>query len=260
MYKKNSYVSLSDKDASVLSTALIDQARAEKNLQEISKKLKCLRREKANRGYIDSFLWSISDGQKLEDQLIRSFESFNKLNDLLIDQHKRTIARDSMILKHELGHIVHKDSQQNISKMVAIPIAVEAVSFGITKSSRKLFNMQQQPKTFLKTTLRSSSAVGAIVPKAIVGLTSTIFLQRQQEARADRFACEHAASRLELEEFAKFCEKLENSEWASESRMAVRFLEATKDPIHPAPVDRKEKIESYLPKWDREHPGDQKRS
>jgi hypothetical protein len=196
--------------------------------------------------------WSAFADKKKGHVTISSDDAF-VLNHALINQHKNIIARDSMTLKHELGHIVHKDSENRKYALAAIPIGVEALSFGITKGLRKLCNIQQQPKTFLKTTLRSCVTVGAIVPKALANVVAWISFCRYQETQADKFACEHAESRLELEEYIKDYKESENYLWASKSRLKVRLLDALQDPMHPAPVDRKEMGESYLVQWDREH-------
>jgi hypothetical protein len=249
--KKNSYVALPDADASILNNALINQPKAEKEVREYSKKLEDLRRKKAHRGDIESLLSPSVD--ELDESLIKLYESSNDLNNKSIDEYKSTIARDSMILKHELGHIVHKDLQDRYYVTTTIPFGIEALAFGMTKTLRKLCNMEQQPKTFLKTMLRSSAAIGAIYPKLFMYGTGIMLFAKHQETQADKFACENAKSRLELEEFANYFEGLENPEWASKSRDEVRLLEATRYPIHPAPIDRKEMVESYIEKWDREH-------
>ena len=119
------------------------------------------------------------------------------------DDPDKTIARHSMLLKHEIGHIINKDDHNSSFNLATIPVAVEAASFGVTSAFRKLYSMQA-PKTFVKTALRSCFAVGAIVPKALISGAAYIFSMKYQEKRADTFACKNAASRLELEEFENF--------------------------------------------------------
>src|SRR5579863_3325498 len=154
----------------------------------------------------------------------------------------KIIARNAMDLKHEIGHIVNKDPQNRLYAAVTVPIGIEALSFGITKVFRKLCNIQPQPKTFLKTMLRSCSAIGAIGPKFLMSCFGLNVFSRYQETQADKFACEHAESRLELEEFARSFKEHEKPEWVSKNRDEVRLLESIRDPIHPAPVDRKEMV------------------
>src|SRR5260221_13762958 len=100
-------------------------------------------------------------------------------------------------------------------------MAVEALSFGATLAFRKLCNIQE-PKTLVKTILRSSVAIGSIVPKAFMSVISSILLHRYHESRADKFACEHAESRLELEEFAKW-HKENESPYATGNRKDIRW-------------------------------------
>jgi hypothetical protein len=125
------------------------------------------------------------------------------------DDPDKKIALHSMLLKHEIGHIIKKDDSNAVYALATMPVAVEALSFGVTSAFRKLCNIQS-PKTFVKTTLRSCSALGAIVPKALIGSAAYIFSNRYKEARADKFACKNAESRLELEEFEKFFQKPTN--------------------------------------------------
>jgi hypothetical protein len=100
------------------------------------------------------------------------------------DQDKK-IALNSILLKHEVGHIVHNDLQKRLHHMIAVPLGIEAISFGATKGLRKLCNIQSSPKTFIKTMIRSCFAIGAIAPKMFVSAASVMFLRRQQEVKAD---------------------------------------------------------------------------
>jgi Peptidase family M48 len=135
------------------------------------------------------------------------------------DDPDKTIARHSMALKHEIGHIINKDMLKRTYYLAAIPVAVEAMSFGMTKILRNLCNIQQQPKTFLTTMLRSCSAVGAIIPKALIGSAAYIFSKKYQEARADRFACKNAESRLELEEMEKLFQDIKENNDLKENQV-----------------------------------------
>jgi hypothetical protein len=187
------------------------------------------------------------DITKLNEALIN--KSVNNKTTMLKDNSE--IARDVMFLKHEFAHIINKDSQYRTCSVVAIPLAIEALSFGAISAVRKLCNIQE-PKTLTKTILRSSVAIGSIVPKGLLSLASVLFLWRSHETRCDKFACEHAESRLELEEFAKW-HKNNESLYATGSRNDIRFAEFEKDPTHPAPVDRREMVETYIAQWDTTH-------
>jgi hypothetical protein len=172
-------------------------------------------------------------------------------NETIAAQDNSEIARNAMLLKHELAHIINKDFQNGTYALVAIPLVVEALSFGTTSVFRKLCNIEE-PKTLIKTMLRSSAALGSIVPKSLLSAALLIPFWRYREKRCDKFACEHAESRLELEEFAKWHKKNE-SPYATGNRRDIRFAEFEKDPVHPAPVDRKEMVEAYIAKWDAAH-------
>ncbi len=187
------------------------------------------------------------------DEALEFHKSYWSKIGFLQENRDEIIAWHSMLLNHEVGHVINKDSQNVPYVKVAIPVGIEALSFGMTKALRKVCNIEQKPKTFCTTILRSSFAVGAIVPKAFANLIVGILHRRYVETRADRFACEHAESRLELEQFAEFFKKGKIPKLASKSRLEVRLLEAMRDPMHPAPIDRLEMVESYIDKWDRDH-------
>jgi hypothetical protein len=198
-----------------------------------------------------TFLFKDSLERALEQKKSPSKFFFNFL--ALDDSPDKIIARNSMILKHELGHVINQDTQNKCYALATIPLGIETLSFGVTKMFRKLFNMQPQPKTFLKTTLRSCSAIGSIGPKFLMSSLGLVAFSRYQETQADKFACEHAESRLELEEFAKYFKEHENSDWATKNRWEVCLLHAEKDLCHPAPIDRREMVESYIAQWDKDH-------
>lgn len=184
---------------------------------------------------------------KLNEALIN--KSMN--NEITAAQDNSEKARNTMSLKHELAHVIYKDFQHGAYALVAIPLAVEAVSFGATSVFRKLCNIEE-PKTLIKTMLRSSAALGSIVPKSLLSAALLISFWRYREKRCDKFACEHAESRLELEEFAKW-HKENESPHATGNRRDIRLAEFEKDPVHPAPVDRKEMVEEYIAQWDAAH-------
>jgi hypothetical protein len=173
-----------------------------------------------------------------------------------VDDQDKKIALQSMCLKHEVGHIVHSDTQNGLHYLIGIPVGIEAISFGATKGFRKLCNIQSSPKTFIKTMLRSCSAMGAIVPKMFVGVMSILFLKRQKEMRADQYMCEHAESRLELEAMADDFREREKTEWLralSGKKEDIIFSSGSIFSTHPSHSDRREQIETYLAQWDREH-------
>jgi hypothetical protein len=203
----------------------------------------------------------------------------NRLNDMLLGDLeeekniylKTTIPQNAMVLKHEFGHIVYKDGQNTRYALAIIPVGIELLSFGATTAFRKLFNVQN-PKTLLQSRLRSCCSIGAIVPKMWMGSAAFIVGKRYQEYRADKFACEHAESRLELEEFAKYFKTYEFSDsdletWIkrgfitqdeaialkNKSNMQLRWEDFKKDKNHPARIDRVEMIEGYIDQWDRDH-------
>lgn len=173
-------------------------------------------------------------------------------NETTTTKDNSEIALKKMFLTHEFSHIINKDFQNRTYALVAIPVAVEALSFGATSAFRKLCGIQT-PKTFTKTMLRSSLAIGSVVPKALLSTVSLIALCRYHETRCDKFACEHAESRLELEVYAKHYKDSESPYVTTQNRRDVRFAEFEKDPLHPAPVDRKEMVEAYIAEYDAAH-------
>jgi hypothetical protein len=192
--------------------------------------------------------------------LLIGAERAEELNSALQDgtyNSKAIVDENTMILRHELKHMINHDVQKSAYALGLAPLVVEGACSGTTYAFNKICGIEA-PKRFLGTVFRSSVAIGSIVPKLMLSLASIGFYKRYEETQADKFACEHAESRSELEAFANFFKKYENPEWASKSRNEIRLLAARKDPIHPAPVDRKEMVESYLPKWDRDHSGEKR--
>jgi hypothetical protein len=168
----------------------------------------------------------------------------NELNKALKHKEDRIIAYHSMALKHEIGHIINKDSQQMVCAKAIIPFGVEALSFGATKIFRKVCNISPQPKTFLKTGLRSFFAIGAIMPKLFMSRLGLSEFSQYQEAWADKFSLEHAESRLEFEELIKRYGK---------KPILLDISQLLTLPTHPTHDDRREMAELYLDKWDKDH-------
>lgn len=237
--KKNSYITLSASDAFRLSNALINQSEAEKEAKEYLKELKKLHRRKANRSYIGFF--SNSD-----DELIKSYEWLIDLENQSIDRYKTIIARDSMILKHELGHIVRKDSQRCTYSMAIIPLGIEMLSFGAISTFKKLYNMQPSVLGEIMP-LRSCLSMAAIAPKALIGCITYYCFSRHTERQADEFACKNAQSRLELEMYVNYFKEFEDN---------GQYVSFT----HPDDIDRIKMGKGYINKWDREHPAGEKRA
>jgi hypothetical protein len=168
----------------------------------------------------------------------------NELNKALKNKEDRIIAYHLAALKHEIGHIINKDPQHKVYAKAMIPLGVEALSFGATKIFRKVGNISPQPKTFLKTGLRSCFAIGAIMPKLFMSRLGLSEFSKYQEARADKFALEHAESRLEFEELIKRYSK---------KPILLDISELFKLPTHPTHDDRKAMVEKYKDKWDKDH-------
>ena len=215
---------IDSEDESLLADALINKPKLEKMRSQANA-------IQQNIGY---------DGQIIND------------HNILINRYDKIIARDAMILKHELGHIVNKDIENKKYVAASVPLGVEAISFGITSGFKKLYKINP-PKKLMSAALRSSGAVGAIIPKALLNIALFIEFERYEESRADKFACKNAESRLELEQYAHAFGEQENPDWATKNRMKVRWLEGSNDLTHPCFADRREMVESYLVKWDAEH-------
>lgn len=186
------------------------------------------------------------------------YDEVNTLNDALlgkIDNSKEVIAGQKMISLHEIFHIINNDSKNRFYALGIAPIAVEAMSSGVTYGFNKICHIEV-PKTWLKTVARSSLAVGSIVPKLCFNLFAVCSYHKYGEFCADRFACENAETREELiafrDEFRKYQHDFEQ-EYQFQKDTNFR-LEYTKvDPAHPYLGDRADMVQKYIDKWDAEH-------
>jgi hypothetical protein len=207
--------------------------------------------------------WRVEWGKaircSLEDagMLLEAFESPD------CQESQEAIALSSIILKHEVWHLLNKDCQKRICSLVAIPTIVQAGCSAVTYGFNKIFKIKP-PKTVVRTLGRSLVAVAAMAPKYILSEKTATFYRREQESAADRFACEHAASRLELEEFCEVHYKdykemesflMKYEAFAAldivERDMRMRSLQINDD--HPYCIDRAAMGLYYLKKWDEEH-------
>lgn len=183
----------------------------------------------------------------------------------IVSGNEEIIAQSEMLKKHEFKHLLNGDVQKKAYSLVAAPCVVQAAGSGLTYSFNRIVD-RKQPKTLLSLTGRSLVAVGAIGPKFFISNLGVIAYIRYQEAQADRFACEHAESREELETFknlwgnqAAMYEQVMSQQanyvYADEKQRnrMVRIFQFTDDREHPYPGDRAEMVQKYIDKWDAEH-------
>jgi hypothetical protein len=200
--------------------------------------------------------------EKFKEKLFGLFEENELIEAQYCDQY---IDRSSTSLKHELGHIVAHDCQNATLIKLAIPIAVETVCAGVTYNFNKLCKISP-PKTIIKSLGRSALAGAGLLPK----VTSSLFIYqahaRHRETQADKFACENAATKKELEaryfdlkshgsQFEQHCRsKLEGQRELTEKELRSEY--AKFDSLHPYPADRTEMVQEYIGRWDAKHPED----
>jgi Peptidase family M48 len=201
--------------------------------------------------------------------LIVGSERAEILNDALLnkgDNSDQIIRENIMIGLHEIGHLTQNDSQKQLYASALITMATEGFSSGASRIVNKMCGNARMPKTLLKTAFRSSMAIGSIIPKVCLNAVGLASYCRFVEARADRFACEHAENREQLEAFhGSFKEQQDDFEKryqfpadASEfmKKNTLRFNFAKESPTHPYFGDRADMVKKYIDRWGAEHPGD----
>lgn len=183
-----------------------------------------------------------------------------------IKNHDQYVDQASMILKHEVGHIVANDCKNAMRMKLVMPIVIEAACSGVTYNFNRLCKISP-PKTIMKSLGRSTFAFVGLVPKAIC--SSVIYRPyfRYQETKADKFACENAATKNELEAFYGFFKGIELNLLKKTCKLSqltheevtekmLRLEHDVSDFHHPYPADRADMVQKYIDKWDAEHPED----
>ena len=182
-----------------------------------------------------------------------------------IKNYDQYIDQSSMALKHELGHIVANDGENYRRAVLAVPIAMEAVCFGATYNFKKLRKILP-PKTIIESLGRSVFAFSGLIPKVVCSLGIIKAYAQYQETQADKFACENAATKKELEvcclywknqqiQFEQDCHsKLAQQQGLTEKEL--RSQHDKFDSVHPYPADRAKMAQEYSDRWDVEHPED----
>ena len=196
-------------------------------------------------------LVSSADLTELSAALVAKLEN-EKMTDWSAHQNNMTLAKHSMILGHELGHIANNDDLNRLYARASIPVGVELALFGITSKFKELCRISP-PKKFIETVLRSSLAVGAIGPKLLISLSLFWTYCRYRETQADRFSCENAKSRLELEVFADIFRKYSVAEGTRKPGVLAWLIHMLSDAEHPYSADRVKIVEGYLTQWDVKH-------
>jgi hypothetical protein len=198
------------------------------------------------------------------------------INDKVIGVNKQTAAAieadDEKAIqqgiglnKHEIKHMINKDMQKRVYVWAVVPCVVQMVSSGLSYGFNTVFK-RQSPKTVKTLVGRSLISTGAIVPKALLSVGGIIAYIRYQEAEADRFACERAESRQELEGLKAFFDEREaiNEKVMMQRQNYVDADEKTRNRLmysaqfgadveHPRPKYRSDMVQTYLDKWDAEH-------
>lgn len=197
--------------------------------------------------------------------LLAGEKSLNELDKALSDNDKKVIARHNIILTHEASHVINEDVKKFILVGPVVASGLQMVSSTMSYAFNKTCGIEN-PKTWLRTLARSSMAIGSIVPK--LGLTGIgiIAYQRHREAMADKFACENAETRLELEEFRDFFREHEDilkkhapalhpsiEQNEVNQQRWLRLVAFNKDHVHPYPSDRADMVQKYIDNWDAEH-------
>jgi len=199
--------------------------------------------------------------EKFEESLFGSFDEPM----VSMENYNQHIDESSMVLKHEIGHIVANDGENSRRMKLAIPIAIETVCFGTSFAFNKLCKISP-PKTIMKSLMRSGLAFGGIIPKRLCFFPIYFTYSRYREAEADKFACENAETKKELEasyaywrlseeDFEKKCcsEQLASTDL---TEIDLRSKYKAFDPGHPYPADRADMVQKYINEWDAKHSGD----
>jgi len=181
---------------------------------------------------------------------------------------KDLIVQSEAIKKHEINHLLNKDTHRRMYAWVAAPCTVQAVS----SSASYVFNAafkRKGPQSMWSCMGRSSIACGSMAPKWVLSVLIVIGYVRYQEAEADRFACEHAESREELVAFKSFFDGVAKNnqkiialsvadydQMDQKKKKEVEwYFTFVSDIEHPHPAERAAMVQRYIDKWDEEHRG-----
>jgi hypothetical protein len=191
-----------------------------------------------------------------------SITEIDQLEQSLRNDNKKNLALTTMGIKHEIKHNMNQDAYHMLCVFTAIPITVVMTSALIRRGTNRLCNINP-PTKIIPTLLRSSICVGMVIPKIIMGTISLCIYRQYLEQEADRFACEHAASREELEVYGKdFLNDYSQEREIILQKTGIdlfaynlpwqRIIYGTfYDPIHPLSYDRGMMAIEYSRKWDK---------
>lgn len=144
-----------------------------------------------------------------------------------------------------------------------IPLTVVGACSGIRRLTNAILNIKK-PTKLVPTILRTFVSLGMCAPKFLMSYLGIICYKQWQEIVADKFACEHAASKEELEAFRLFFIESfinERSKVFSQYRIDLMACDMQKqrilhalvlDPWHPHPLDRAAMVQEYINQWDEE--------
>jgi len=163
----------------------------------------------------------------------------------------KEVATNAALAKHELFHVIHKDTMNQVYADFWIPATVQAVS-SITRYSLATVYKMQTPKTASQHIAMSCLTIAGLHCKLIASDRSKIIYARHLETQADEFACKHS-NRQELEAFAQDFKQHEQTILNSRKYRAIKHDPSlvkwtfffSNDP-HPYSGDRAAMVEKYL--------------
>lgn len=175
--------------------------------------------------------WAVTGGRfiTMDPYVAQGLE--NILTDAACDKDKdSSLALAKMILMHEAKHYQNGD-------------AGKGCLFGGLTSALLL---------------QKSNFAGFVIKLGLVGAANIGFM-RHTEREADRFACERANNRLELEQYRDFFIRRHNafesefSASAEQDKYLLSYEYLFSDFGHPALGERENMAQSYVIEWDKKH-------
>lgn len=181
-------------------------------------------------------------------------DSIEEINDILgkpvkTEDDNAMLARKSVCIKHEFGHVASEDSWNIVKSSFMIPAGIQAGCFSISYTCNKIFGFH----TKINQPTRCAGAMIALYLKVCVWGAVERMRCQYRETMADQFAFEHATPE-EIKAFIVLFKKYEQ-----ELLEMPQFKDIADDPIkvrkaffylqekaHPYPADRITMAEKYL--------------
>jgi hypothetical protein len=170
-------------------------------------------------------------------------------NELRSDEANKFINENKMILRHELGHLINKDSQNRIRALYAFPWLIQAGFMGKTYVLNKMFKIKPS-KTWLGVVGCSAFAFSSIPFKIVIDEYSRRLYDQYHEKKADTFACMNAENKSELEAYYDYFTRERKDRFIGGGfSFSEFFLPST----HPDRFDRAAHCQEYIDNWDQNH-------